>query len=472
KGRERKTEIRAFDNITATVVAAINAKLYVNREDGFIGFGLKKDEYVCDCSDLDEIIVFRRDGKMVVSKITEKVFVGKNIEYVGVFKKNDERMVYNMVYLDAKTGRSMAKRFNVKGITRDKENDLTKGTKGSKMLYFSANPNGEAEVITVGLSSRCKARMKVFDFDFSSLEIKGRGAGGNILTRYPVRKIQLKSEGKSTLGGVDIHYDEAIGRLNRDQTGKHLGNFNAEDSILVIYSDGSYELTTFELTNRYEFQQVKLIEKFDQENIITAIYQDGGSKNSYIKKFTVETTTLNKKFLFISESKGSKLLYASSKSNIVLEMVVKKKRSEFKLDELVGVKGWKAVGNKLTAFPITKIKELSGEEPGYDEPEESEENIAEVPDKKIEQPATDPLKEQKKTKPEAPENKDSGQGLVEGTVEDKQISDSGKNADSKEDKKSKKEKHEESFHSGDTIEMKIDMEQIKKKRDQLDLFDE
>ena len=472
KGRERKTEIRAFDNITATVVAAINAKLYVNREDGFIGFGLKKDEYVCDCSDLDEIIVFRRDGKMVVSKITEKVFVGKNIEYVGVFKKNDERMVYNLVYLDAKTGRSMAKRFNVKGITRDKENDLTKGTKGSKMLYFSANPNGEAEVITVGLSSRCKARMKVFDFDFSSLEIKGRGAGGNILTRYPVRKIQLKSEGKSTLGGVDIHYDEAIGRLNRDQTGKHLGNFNAEDSILVIYSDGSYELTTFELTNRYEFQQVKLIEKFDQENIITAIYQDGGSKNSYIKKFTVETTTLNKKFLFISESKGSKLLYASSKSNIVLEMVVKKKRSEFKLDELVGVKGWKAVGNKLSTFPITKIKELSREEPEYDEPEESEENIAEVSNEKIEQPATDNIKEQIKIKPEAHENKDSGQDLVEGTVEDKQISDSGKNADSKEDKKSKKEKHEESFHSGDTIEMKIDMEQIKKKRDQLDLFDE
>jgi topoisomerase-4 subunit A len=366
----------------------------------------------------------------------------------------------------------MVKRFSVKGITWDKEYDLTRGAKGSNMLYFTANPNGEAEVVTVSLSSRSRAHIKVFDFDFSGLEIKGRGAGGNILTKYPVRKIQLKSEGKSTLGGVDIYYDEAIGRLNRDQTGKHLGNFNAEDSILTIYNDGSYEMTTFELTNRYESNQVKLIEKFNQENIITAIYLDGSSKNSYIKKFIVETTTINKKFLFISESKGSKLLYASSKSNIVVTMVVKKKRTELKLDELVGVKGWKAVGNKLSEAPITKIKEGSGEVQGYDKPDDNEENIAEASIEKMEQPATENINEQKKIKPDEQENKEPGQDLKERTVEAIQISDSEKDVDGKEDKKSKEEKHDEGFHSGDTIEMKIDMEQLKKKKDQLGLFDD
>lgn len=445
KGRERKTEIRAFDTIAATVVAANNAKLYVNRTDGFIGYGLKKDEYVCECSDLDEIIVLRGDGKMVVSKIADKVFVGKNIEHVGVFKKNDERMVYNLIYIDAKSGRSMAKRFNVKGVTRDKEYDLTKGEKGSKMLYFTANPNGEAEVITVGLSSRSKARIKVFDFDFSSLEVKGRGAGGNILTKYPVRKIQLKSEGKSTLGGVNIYYDDAIGRLNRDQRGKHLGNFNAEDSIVVIYDDGSYEITSFELTNRYEFQHVMLMRKFNPKTVISAIYLDGSSKNSYVKKFNIETTTLNKKFPFISESKGSKLLYVSSKENVVLAVHTKKNKvketSEIQLDELVGVKGWKAVGNKFMALPITKIKELSGEEPKFDTGE-----VVEI--KKQEDPSN----------------------TLKANMQEKQSVD----ADSDEERKENaaEEIQDEDFHAGDQVEMKIDLEEIKRKKDQLGLFDE
>lgn len=449
KGRERKTEIRAFDNITATVVAANNAKLYVNREDGFIGLGLKKDEYVCECSDLDEIIVFRRDGKMVVSKIADKVFVGKNIDYVDVFKKNDERMVYNLIYMDAKSGRSMAKRFNVKGVTRDKEYDLTKGAKGSNMLYFTANPNGEAEVITVGLSGRSKARIKAFDFDFSSLEVKGRGAGGNILTKYPVRKIQLKSEGKSTLGGVDIYYDDAIGRLNRDQQGKHLGNFNAEDGILAIYDDGSYEITSFELTNRYVSDHIMFIQKFNPQVVITAIYLDGGSKNSYIKKFNIETTTLNKKFIFISESKGSKLLYVSSKDKVELAVSIRKNKvketAEFQLDEVVGVKGWKAVGNKFLAFPITKIKELSGEEIEFEQPDIVVSNQQEIAIEKEKKP--------------------------EGSVQEEPIAEPEKDTENKVEKNIPNQKQEEDFHAGDQIELKIDKEDLKSKKDQLGLFD-
>jgi len=243
KGRERKTEIQAFDTIEATVVAANNAKLYVNRADGFVGYGLKKDEYVCDCSDLDDIIAFKRDGTCVVSKIQDKVFMGKDIIHVAVYRKGDERMVYNMVYLDGATGRAMVKRFQVLSVTRDREYDLTKGTKGSKVLYFTANPNGEAEIVAVYLTQGAKARVKVFDFDFATLEIKGRAANGNILTKYPIRKIQLKVEGTSTLGGLDIYYDEHVGKLNTDQRGRKIGNFLGDDRIIAFYKDGSYELT-------------------------------------------------------------------------------------------------------------------------------------------------------------------------------------------------------------------------------------
>lgn len=477
-GRERKTEIRSFDSIAATIVAANNAKLYVNKEDGFIGYGLKKDEYVCECSDLDEIIVFRKDGKMVVSKIADKVFVGKHVEYAGIFKKSDERMVYNLVYLDANTGRSMAKRFSVKGITRDKEYDLTKGAKGSKLLYFTANPNGEAEVITVGLSSRSKARIKVFDFDFSELEIKGRGAGGNILTRYPVRKIQLKSEGKSTLGGTDIYYDDAIGRLNRDERGKHLGNFNSADSILVIYEGGSYELTSFELTNRYEFDRVKLIQKFRPDVTITAIYMDASSKKSYIKKFNIETTTLNKKFLFISESRGSKLLYASSNNKIQLSATIKKKRAketvDYDLDDIVGVKGWKAVGNKFSGHQILKINEKSAEQPVYvmqaksDEIEQDKEvsNIVTQSSSETKNELTEIV--QKKEE----ESKKSVQDNMKEADEDQQESKAETGEKKNDDIKSDELKQEDSFHPGDTIEMNVNLKKGNEKKDQLGLFDE
>jgi topoisomerase-4 subunit A len=360
KGRERKTEIRAFDAIQATTVAANNAKLYVNRADGFVGYGLKKDEFVCDCSDLDDIIVIRKDGVCMVSKIQEKNFMGKDILHVAVFRKGDERMVYNYIYLDGATGRAMVKRFQVLAVTRDKEYLLTKGTKGTKHLYLTANANGEAEIITVYLTQGAKARVKVFDFDFASIEIKGRGAGGNIMTRYPIRKIQLKMEGVSTLGGLNIYYDSIVGRLNTDERGKLVGNFLGDDKILVCYKSGDYELTSFELTNRYDAPNVILIEKFNPDKVLSAIYFDGGSKTYYIKRFQIETTTLNKNFNFISDHKQSYLkLVSTEKQPQARAILIKGKEEEvmeYDLDMLIDIKGWKALGNKLSTY---EVKDLS-----------------------------------------------------------------------------------------------------------------
>lgn len=368
KGRERKTEIKSFDTIAATIVAANNQKLYVNRKDGFIGYGLRKDEFVSECSDLDDVIVIRKDGKFMVSRIAEKVFMGKDILHVGVWKKGDERMVYNAIYVDGTTGKSMVKRFNVLAVTRDKAYDLTKGNKGSKLLYLTANPNGEAEVVTIKLTSGSKARKKVFDFDFSDLEIKGRAAGGNILTRYPVRRVELRTAGISTLSGLDIWYDDTVGRLNREKRGKHIGKFNSEDKILVIYQDGSYELTGYELTNRYEPKKVYLIYRFDPETVITAIHYDGESKNYYIKRFQIETTTVNKRFPFINESKGSKLVAASlhPSPEATLELLKGKSKEKLtetvKLNDLIDVKGWKAIGNRLSPYVVKKIKLIEPEQ--------------------------------------------------------------------------------------------------------------
>lgn len=384
KGRERKTEIRAFDTIQAAVVAANNAKLYVNRVDGFVGFGLKKDEFVCDCSDLDDIIAIRRDGKMVVSKIQEKLFMGKDILFVGVFRKNDERMTYNLIYLDGTSGRCMVKRFQVGGITRDKEYDLTKGTKGSKVLYLTANPNGEAETVTVYLTQGAKARVKVFDFDFAEIEIKGRAAGGNILTKYPVRKIQFKMEGKSTLGGLNVYYDPSVGRLNTDQRGRLIGNFLGDDKILVCYKNGDYELTSFELTNRYESSDVRLIQKFDPQKVLSAIYFDGATKTFFVKRFLVETTTINKRFNFISDHKQSylKLVTTDSQAQVVVTVTKGKEEEqlEYDLEMLIDVKGWKAIGNKVSAYPVKEIQLIESEPTKAEESEEGDEVNSESDD--------------------------------------------------------------------------------------------
>ncbi len=254
----------------------------------------------------------------------------------------------------------MVKRFQVLAVTRDKEYNLTKGTKGSKTLYLTANPNGEAEIVTIFLTQGAKARVKVFDFDFATLEIKGRGAGGNILTRYPVKKIQLKMEGVSTLGGLNIYYDPTVGRLNTDERGNLIGNFLGEDKILVCYKNGDYELTSFELTNRYEAAEVILIQKFDPDHILSAVYFDGGSKTYYVKRFQIETTTVNKKFNFISDHKQSylKLITSEKEPQISVKFLKGKEEEEmdYDFDLLIDVKGWKALGNKLSSYPVKDVK--------------------------------------------------------------------------------------------------------------------
>ncbi|KAA9332875.1 DNA gyrase/topoisomerase IV subunit A [Adhaeribacter soli] len=372
-GRDRKTQIRTFDVITAQKVAIANQKLYVNRKDGFVGYGLKKDEFVCDCSDMDDIIAFTKEGKFQVSKISDKVFMGKDLIYVGVYNKNDEHMVYNMIYVDGKSGLSMAKRFNVTGITRDKEYELTKGNKGSKVLYFTANPNSESEVVTVTLTPTAPARNKIFDFDFAELLIKGKGSQGNIVTKYPVKKIVQKSLGESTLGGREIYYDEVIGRLNTESRGRYLGSFNTDDTILVIFKDGSYELTSFEISNHYDVANIEILQKFDPERVISVVHMDGETKTYYVKRFKVETSTVGKRFSFINESKGSKMVAVSTHEAPQVEIKMQREKKSEKetesilLSAFIDVKGWKATGNKLNYYKVIDVDVLTPE-PVAEEP--------------------------------------------------------------------------------------------------------
>ncbi len=386
KGRERRTEIKNFNTISATVVAAANQKLYVNREDGFIGYGLKKDEYVMDCSDIDDIIVFRSNGTCVVTKVQEKVFVGRDIIYCSVFKKNDDRKVYNVVYLDGKSGTSYVKRFKVTSVTRDREYKVSSDNAKSKLTYFSANENGEAEIIQISLTANCTAKIKQFDYDFAKLAIKGRESLGNMLTKYPVRKITMKSAGVSTLGGVDIWYDLTIGRLNRDGHGDHIGNFEPNDSILAIYGSGNYELTNFELTNRYPAEEIMYLKKFEPQAIISAAYFDGSNKTHLIKRFHLETTSLDKKFLFISDHKASKLIAVTDNyaPNVQIKHKPDGKTNELEIipiDELAEVRGWKALGSKLNYPKLVEVVFLATEDeapvvekaPDVPEPVEMEE---------------------------------------------------------------------------------------------------
>lgn len=363
KGRERKTEIRVFDNIQAANVAVASEKLYVNRAEGFVGTGIKKDEYVCDCSPLDDIIVFRRDGKCLVSKVSDKAFVGKDILHVDVFKKNDERMTYHLIYVDGKSAVSYAKRFNVTAVTRDKEYDLTKGEKNSKVLYFSANPNSESEVVTVYLSQNAPARKKIFDFDFGDLAIKGRSAQGNTVTKYTLKRILFKEKGRSTIGGRRIWYDEVVGRLNVDERGRLLGSFDGDDAILCIYKDGSYELTNFELTNRYEPEQLLLVEKWNPKKPVTVLHYVPANLAWYVKRFLIETSTINKRFIFIAEDKGAKMAFVSNRDNLLVEVITgnkkKKESQQVNLTDFIDIKGWKALGNKLTAEPVLEVKLIS-----------------------------------------------------------------------------------------------------------------
>ena len=351
KGRERKTDIVKFDTIKVKSVAANNVKLYVNRKEGFIGFGIKKEEFVCNCSDIDDIISFCADGSYKIVKIQDKVFVGKNIVLTQIWKKSDKRMVFNAAYLDLKKGFSYVKRFQVTSATKEKIYSLGKGDKGSKLLYIASRPNGESEVVTVHIHASQKARKKVFDYDYSEIEIKGKAARGNILSKYRVRAVKEKSVGLSTLSGIKIYYDNSIGRLNTEQRGEYLGKFNGDDMIIAVYKDGNYELTSFELTNRYDWNNILFLDKYMDNGIMSAAYYDGKLKNYYVKRFNIETNTMNKKFLFISQEKGSKLEYASFKSGETISFKYfrnkKLQPTEINLDEFIDIKGWKSIGNKI-----------------------------------------------------------------------------------------------------------------------------
>jgi len=366
KGRERRTEITSFESIKATAVVANNAKLYVDRKTGFVGTK-KLEEYICDCSDIDDIIVFMKDGKFKVVRISDKVFVGKNIIHADVWKKGDERTTYNMMYVDGKSGRAMAKRFNVKAITRDKDYDLTKGEKNSKCIYFTANPNGEAEVVSIQLSQGCGAKKKLFDYDFGELAIKGRASQGNIVTKYPIRKITQKEVGQSTLGALKIWMDEVSGRLNTSERGKFLGEFDTGDQIMSIYKDGSYELTDYELTNRYEAKNLVHIGKFNEKAIISAVYHDGNKGWTMVKRFRIETSKQKQKYPFITEHRSSKLYFISlaEAPKISYAYRVKNGKEEAELDiaEFMDVKGWKALGNKLTDYKLISTKDLKPVKP-------------------------------------------------------------------------------------------------------------
>ena len=359
-GKERKTEIRTFDTIEVRQVAVANEKLYVNRKDGFVGYGLKKDEYVSDCSDIDDIIVFRGDGKYLVARVQEKAFLGKDIIHVAVWKKGDERMIYHAIYRDPQSGNNFVKRFAVTAITRDREYDLTNGAPGAKVLYFSAQPNSEAEVVTITLTPTCRAKKKVFDFNFGDLAIKGRNSQGNSLTKYPIKKVAFKAVGAATLGGRKLWIDPTVGRLNLDKRGKYLGEFDTDDRILVLFKDGSYELTDFELTNRYDMDKILVLEKFEPETVVGAVYLDSKQKAHFVKRFQIETTTLGKRFSFLPEGPGFKLEAVTTEPGTIIHFEVPKKGGSDKfsidLDEFMDVKGWKAIGNRLDRRVTAGIK--------------------------------------------------------------------------------------------------------------------
>lgn len=364
KGRERKTEIRPFETIQINTIAIANTKLYVNWKEGFIGTGLKKEELAFECSDLDNIIAFRKDGKMMITKVADKTFVGKDIIHLSIFQKNDERTTYNMIYVDGKTGIAFGKRFNVTGITRDKEYDLTKGNANSKVHYFTSNANGEAETVSITLSPGSKARIKVLDFSFEELEIKNRNAGGNQVTKYPIKSIKLKEKGRSTLSALKMWYEKSIGRLNKDGNGTLLGHFEENDKIIAFYKDGTYELTDIELTNRYEADQVLLIEKFNPEKAVSAIYFDNKSGNYYAKRFKIESQTLKNKYLFIKEGEGNYLKLVTTHPDPVVSVLIGKKKAdqteeEMQLSEYVDITGWKAVGTKIAGNDLKDITLVS-----------------------------------------------------------------------------------------------------------------
>ena len=403
----RRTEIRNFDTIEATKVVEANQKLYINRTEGFIGTGMKKDEYVCNCSDLDDIIIFYRDGRFKVVRVAEKVFVGKSIMHLQVFKRNDKRTVYNVVYRDGKKGYYYMKRFSVPAVTLNREYDLTQGTPGSKVMYFTANPNGEAEVIKVTLEAapnQIKRRMNIFlERDFSTIPIKGRGAKGNILTKKPVHRIGLKSHGHSTLGGRKVWYDPDVNRLNYDEHGRLLGEFNDGDSILVILDNGDFYLTSFDVNNHFE-DNIKIIEKFEIDKVWTAVLYDADNKGyPYLKRFQMDAG--RKKQNYIGENPNSKLILLTDTPFPRIGITFggldgHRQPQEIDAESFTGVRSYKAHGKRLTTYGVESIVELTPtrfpeaeeeatapEEPVVEEPEEEE--VPEEPKESAKKPKVD-----------------------------------------------------------------------------------
>lgn len=363
KGRERQTEIRSFDTIEATRVVLRNTKLYVNREEGFIGTGLKKDEYVADCSDIDDVIVFLRNGKVVITKVDEKKFIGKDIIHVSIFDRNDKRTIYNLIYRDGKSGTSFVKRFNVSGVTRDKEYDMTQGKPGSMVLYFSHNPNGEAEIVNILLRQVGNVKKLKFDLDFADIAIKGRGSKGNTVTKHPIKKIELKEKGISTLRPRKIWFDDSVQRLNVDGRGELLGEFRPNDRLLIATQSGKIKTIIPELTTHFD-QDMIVLEKWVPKKPISAIYYDGEKERYFVKRFLIDNE--NKEEIFITEHEKSQLEIVSTDYRPVAEVVfskvkgVQKENLTIDLEQFIAVKGIKALGNQLTA---DKVKQISLLEP-------------------------------------------------------------------------------------------------------------
>jgi len=363
KGRERKTEITSFDTIERTAVVASNEKLYIDRKGGFVGTGLKKEEFVMECSDIDDIIAFKKDGTFKVVRIDEKVYVGKGIIHAAVWYKGDERTTYNLIYTDGKSGNTYAKRFHVQAIVRDRDYPITTDEKGSKVHHFTVNPNGEAEIVEVQLTKSCRARKKKFEYDFAELDIKGRSAKGNTVTKYPVYKVQLKEEGQSTLGALKVWIDEVSGRLNTEERGEYLGPFDTGDLILILYKDGSYEMREMDLIQfKVAMNSVYKVVKYEEDMVLGAIYYDGERKYTLLKRFEIETSSLDQKFEFITDHRSSDLIEVVTKPGALVEYQYKQKGANITetvdVDDFVDVKGWRSIGNKLCDNKV-KPKSLS-----------------------------------------------------------------------------------------------------------------
>ncbi|HIC8923779.1 DNA topoisomerase IV [Elizabethkingia anophelis] len=377
KNKERRTELRIFDTIDATKVAVANEKFYANFDEGFIGTSLKKDQFLFECSDIDDIIIFRKDGTMLVTKVESKTFVGKNILHVGIWKKNDKRTVYNMIYREGKEGPYYMKRFFVTGVIRSNEYNLASDKKGSEVLYFSANANGEAEVVNVLLKPSARIRKNKLDIDFSELAIKGRDSKGNLVTKYPIKKIEMKEEGVSTLAPRKIWFDEAVRRLNADARGTFLGTFKGEDKILLVTPKGEARLVSFDLSNRFDDEYI-ILEKWKPEQSIGCIYYDGEKERYFVKRFLLESTN-NPQLFFPSEHPKSFIEWVSTGKNASAELIFSKEKGKDKdpetilIDEFITVKGIKALGNQLSKDKIRTINIT------IPEPEE-EEVIEEIPD--------------------------------------------------------------------------------------------